>query len=178
MNGIIYYIFNIESGKGYIGKHCKPLPDGRFRAHSRSKSLIGNSIRKYGINKFKVVILDYGSFDEELWEKEKFWIDYLNTISPNGYNLSVGGQGISGYKSSEESVRAMKLALTGKPWSEARRKALVYRVCYRKLTDEQVLTIRNDKVKNKYELAQEYGVTDRTIRDIKSNRTFSTLKAS
>lgn len=94
MNGIIYYIYHIESGKGYIGKHNKPNLYSRFKSHSKKNIYsLGKDIRKYGQETFKVILLDVGNSHSELWKKEIYWIDRLETLAPNGYNLTTGGEG-------------------------------------------------------------------------------------
>ncbi len=41
----------------------------------------------------KKEILEYCESEDQLNEREKFWIKELNSRSPNGYNLTVGGDG-------------------------------------------------------------------------------------
>lgn len=124
MNGIIYYIFHIESGKGYVGRHNSEDLFHRFKIHARSKNMLGNSIRKYGKESFKVVLLDTGNSDQELYEKEIFWIDKLNTFGSDGFNLNSGGQGISGWNPSDLSRLAMSMAKKGYTFSEDHKSSL------------------------------------------------------
>lgn len=51
------------------------------------------AIRKYGIDNFKWEILANCNSIEECYSLEKYFISKLNTISPNGYNLTIGGNG-------------------------------------------------------------------------------------
>jgi len=117
MSGIVYYIFNIESGKGYVGKTVLLL-NIRVGSHLKNDSYIGNALRKYGLEHFKVVVIDSGHSDKELYDKEILWIDILDTLAPNGYNLSCGGEGTSGYKLEEETRKAMSYAQKGKKVSD------------------------------------------------------------
>jgi len=94
MTGIIYYIFHIESGKGYVGQHNKINLNTRFKAHckdNRSRPL-SNAIRKYGVDRFISVRIDIAYTQDELDEKEIYWIDRLEALSPDGYNLTTGGK--------------------------------------------------------------------------------------
>ena len=50
------------------------------------------AIRKYGFEDFDWEVIDSAETLEELNEKEIFWINKLNTLSPNGYNLEKGGK--------------------------------------------------------------------------------------
>lgn len=99
---IIYKASNKINGKIYIGQTCKSL-DERFSNHlTNKKSLIGKALNKYGIESFEISVIDSALTREELYEKEKFWIKELNSLTPNGYNLTKGGDGVIGYIFSEE----------------------------------------------------------------------------
>jgi hypothetical protein len=105
----IYLISNILNGKKYIGQavshilnHKKYRPygyKGRFRCHiseaySNKKNqchYLNNAIRKYGINNFESELIEYCSI-ENANDRETFYINQMNTIFPNGYNLKIGGK--------------------------------------------------------------------------------------
>lgn len=95
--GIIYKL-TFPNGKSYIGQTIYTL-DHRVKQHIQGSRLkIGgcrnlyNAIRKYGENSFKSeVILHYCSISSlDTWER--LAIKYYNTLAPNGYNLTTGGQ--------------------------------------------------------------------------------------
>jgi group I intron endonuclease len=96
--GYIYKITNIISNKCYIGETKKNNPESRWNEHkSKIKKGIGcpalqDAIKKYGIEKFKFEILII-CFDEDRYRFEKEYIKKYNSISPNGYNLTPGGEG-------------------------------------------------------------------------------------
>jgi len=48
-------------------------------------------MRECGGNNFTIEIIEYCENQEQLNEREKFWIRVLNSTVPNGYNLSPGG---------------------------------------------------------------------------------------
>lgn len=85
---IIYKITNLINNKYYIGQDHKNDPE-----YYGSGRIINNSIKKYGKENFKKEILEYCVDDDELNEKEIFWINKLNSIVPNGYNITKGGTG-------------------------------------------------------------------------------------
>lgn len=95
----IYKIENTINNKVYIGQTINK-PDYRWREHQRiSKntdnpdfSYIHSAIRKYGANNFTFEVIDKANTKEELDVKEKQYISSLNTLAPNGYNISSGGQ--------------------------------------------------------------------------------------
>lgn len=49
-------------------------------------------MNKYGIDNFSFEIIEECEKDK-LSDREKYWINYYNSISPNGYNLTEGGDG-------------------------------------------------------------------------------------
>lgn len=94
----IYVITNKLNQKQYIGKTVQSV-DERFKEHLyRSKQGSHNHLplyaafAKYGTEHF--IIEEKEEIEiEHLDERESFWIKELNTVSPNGYNLTLGGDG-------------------------------------------------------------------------------------
>lgn len=79
----------------YIGQH-KIYPNEAFRRYMGKGIAIREAIKKYGKDNFDKEIIEYIEDDEKhnyVSEKEKFWIKELNSMSPNGYNISPGGEG-------------------------------------------------------------------------------------
>lgn len=58
---------------------------------------------KYGVEHFKWEIIDTAKTKEELDSKEKYWISYYNCVTPNGYNVELGGNSVG--KHSEKTKR-------------------------------------------------------------------------
>lgn len=98
MYGIVYKITNKINGKGYVGITTKTLAE-RFSAHCgraiSEKSAVQKAIRKYGRKNFSIEAIDSANTKEELIEKEISWIEKLNTFKGYGYNLTLGGEGVS-----------------------------------------------------------------------------------
>lgn len=89
--GYIYLITNKIDGMKYVGQTSRDI-DTRFEEHcteKRGNSRLHNAIQKYGWLNFQVEELECVPI-EELDEKEKYWIDKLDTFN-NGYNLTLGG---------------------------------------------------------------------------------------
>ena len=93
----IYKYTNLINGKGYIGQSSnieKRDKDHRSRAFCESSieynSYIHKAFRKYGLNNFSFEILQICKLDE-LNELEEYFIMKYNSLSPNGYNLTLGG---------------------------------------------------------------------------------------
>lgn len=98
MYGIVYKITNLISKKEYVGITTKTLSE-RFDAHCgraiSEKSAVQKAIRKYGRNNFSIEVIDSANTKNELIKKEIFWIKKLNTYKGFGYNLTIGGEGVS-----------------------------------------------------------------------------------
>lgn len=91
---IIYTITNLVNNKMYVGLTTVTL-DRRWREHtyrSSSCSAIHRAIKKYGKDNFEIKVIDTAESISELKEKEAYWIAKLNTLAPNGYNLTTGGE--------------------------------------------------------------------------------------
>lgn len=92
----------------------KKTVDCRVVGHLKSKSHIGHSLRKYGLQSFNISVIDVADDHETLVNKEKYWIKFYNCKSPNGYNHTDGGECT---KFSEDSLEKMR-----KPKSEEARR--------------------------------------------------------
>ena len=110
--GFIYKITNTITKKCYIGETKKNNPYLRWNEHKRTiEKGIGcpalqDAVKKYGIEYFKFEILII-CFDDDRY---KFEIDYIkkyNSIVPNGYNLTKGGEG-GGFLGKIHSVNVVK----------------------------------------------------------------------
>ena len=82
------------NGKCYIGQSVNI--ERRFDEHkkytNRTGKYLHNSMNKYGVDNFSFEIIEECK-KSELSEREKYWISYYNSTSPNGYNLTNGGDG-------------------------------------------------------------------------------------
>lgn len=110
----IYVITNLANGKQYVGQTSRPL-EKRFDGHVKApagESAIHDAIAKYGVENFRQEELATAGDQAALDMLEKFFIDKLNTMAPNGYNLKGGGQN-GGSQYSEESRQKMSSAKLG-----------------------------------------------------------------
>jgi group I intron endonuclease len=115
---IIYLLYCIQSHKGYIGQTTKSLLERweqhKTSARSGSPFLIHRAIRKYGEESFEISVLSEVGTLDELNALEIHHINIQNTKVPNGYNLTDGGEGTPGRRSSEETKAKIALANVGK----------------------------------------------------------------
>lgn len=87
---IVYKITNKTNGKIYIGQ-TKYTIEQRFLQHSKADSPLGQAIRQFGMENFTIETIEECETQEELNEREKFWIKVLNSKKTNGYNQNDGG---------------------------------------------------------------------------------------
>ena len=86
----IYKITNISNGKVYIGQSIRPISE-RFQRHindainNNLDTHLARAIRKYGKGNFIIELIDTANTQNELNEKEQFWIRFFDSIN-NGYN--------------------------------------------------------------------------------------------
>ena len=89
MYGYIYKTTNLIDNKIYIGKK-----KGEFtEKYKGSGKYLRNAVNKYGVENFKVEIIEYCETLEEQNEKEKYWIDYYRSQNAEIYNIANGGDG-------------------------------------------------------------------------------------
>ena len=119
--GCIYRLWNTVNGKSYIGQTVNFKK--RIRSHfnqSQCTALV-NAIRKYGKSAFQWKILEADIPYDSLSEREIYWINHFNSVSPNGYNLTYGGEtGIP----SEETLLKMSKVQKGRTFSEETRRKM------------------------------------------------------
>lgn len=92
----IYKIENLINGKIYIGQSIDIYNRFYQHQHTKDKYYLHRAIQKDGIKNFDFSILEKNLFSKENRnEREKYWIQYYNSIAPNGYNLTKGGDCIA-----------------------------------------------------------------------------------
>ncbi len=126
----VYLVTNTVNGKMYVGQTSHTL-ERRWYEHVKASTskrlwLVHKAIAKNGKEKFSIEALHTCESKEEMDFVEMFYISFLNTRVPNGYNLTDGGDGLKGYKPSEETRRKIREArakqIIGKRSEETRRK--------------------------------------------------------
>lgn len=82
----IYKITNVQNNKVYIGQTIRPITD-RFNRHINDAlhniidTHFARAIRKYGKENFKIEEIDFASSQEELNQKEQYWIRYYDSVN-------------------------------------------------------------------------------------------------
>ena len=86
----IYKITNIQNNKVYIGQTIRPI-EQRFHRHLSDAlnnildTHFARAIRKYGKDGFIIEEIDTAQTQDELNQKEQYWIRYYNSVE-DGYN--------------------------------------------------------------------------------------------
>lgn len=104
-HGGVIYKATFENGKSYIGQTKVSLNKRKNQHKGRAKKLkeenntkyaFYNAINKYGFETINWETLEKVDTDEELNEREIYWIKYYHTYindkKSNGYNSTRGGQ--------------------------------------------------------------------------------------
>lgn len=120
---IIYKITNVANGKSYVGQTVSKL-NVRWSQHvhaalkNKSNSVLGLAIRKYGRDSFKIEVLMSCLSIEELNKAEMKFIQELDTLSPNGYNLDSGGKNCRMHESTKTKLSSAKIGRKIGPFSQ------------------------------------------------------------
>lgn len=96
MYGIIYKATNLINKKVYIGQTTRTLEQRRKEHEKPSKHnyLFQRAIRKYGKEAFSWQVIDKADGEVALNEKEVAWIAHYRSYKENGYNMTIGGDGV------------------------------------------------------------------------------------
>ena len=99
MYGIIYKVTNQQNKKIYIGQTVQTLAERRNNHYYKARQVneynthFINALRKYPKESFIWEAIDEAQSQDELNNKEKYWINYYNSIE-KGYNTKDGGETI------------------------------------------------------------------------------------
>lgn len=137
---IVYMITNNINNKKYIGITSKKIEE-RFEMHRKNarkkiNRYLYDAMNKYGLENFSISIIDDSASNwEDLQKKEIIYIKEYNTLSPDGYNMTSGGDG--GY--------------TIKAWPEEKRKAL-----YKQQGKSRIGWVMGEEAREKISKASSY----------------------
>lgn len=157
----IYILTNTVNGKQYVGKDsCLP---SRINQHLRGQTpncpAIHNAIKKYGNETFSVEIIQYPDISEEALNAVEHWkIRQFHTLSPNGYNLTEGGEGV--FNPSLEIRQKISEANKGKNHWMYGKSSEDHPMYGKKHSDEAKKKIsENNAMKNRPEVRQKHSET-------------------
>lgn len=122
MKSGIYLIKNKINNHSYVGMskdiknrwkhHCHESNNPNSKEYQKT---LYRAFRKYGVENFEFIVLEY-CVEEQLREKEIYWINKLNTIN-NGYNelnswqpeIATNGENHPNHKLTEADVRDIRI---------------------------------------------------------------------
>lgn len=110
----------------YIGKTCDATPEGRRTSHiNEAKKSLEQTYKLRWIRKvlkangtIAVTIVEDNLTEEESFQRETYYIDYYKSLGHRLTNATSGGEGISGYKHTEEAKEKIQATSTGRVHSE------------------------------------------------------------
>ena len=112
MYGYIYKTTNLITGKIYVGQKRASTFDTNYYG---SGVRITNLLNKFGKEDFEIELLEECQSEQELNEREIYWIKTLNATDRNvGYNLMDGGYKVRGTHHSLETKKKISKSKTGK----------------------------------------------------------------
>lgn len=124
----VYKLTNVINGMEYVGATMRPikrrLGDHCSAAKQGRTSLIAGAIREFGIDSFKVTLLETGDSFDDLMLKEIAAIKEHGTLSPHGYNRASGGKGTPDCRHLESTRLKISEAAKGRKCPDHVRKVL------------------------------------------------------
>jgi len=125
---IAYLITCIQTGRQYVGITSRTLRK-RWNEHlhdarKRPKAnVLFRAIEKHGAENFTIEPLCCATSWADICAVEALLIAQHCTLAPNGYNLTIGGEGRFGYRPSKESVERSAAKHRGLPCHDNTRAA-------------------------------------------------------
>lgn len=122
-DSVYVYVHITPNNKLYFGiTNMKPKNRWSEGKGYSSQKLFWRAIQKYGWDNIQHIILLEGLSREVACECEKYLINKYQSNNTNyGYNLTKGGEGISGYKFSEEHCKKQSVRMKGHSTSQETR---------------------------------------------------------
>ena len=120
MVGYIYLTTDTTNGKQYVGQHHYNK-EGELDPSYHGSGIIISRIYKERPETLKEEYIKTCYSDSEMNSDEQYYIKFYDTLWPNGYNLTEGGEGCV---ASEETRKKISESLKGKTLSEEHRKKL------------------------------------------------------
>lgn len=106
--GLIYKLTSKTTNKSYVGQTINLK--NRLRKHKYDKvknpktNSLQHDLEQYGFDDFELAIIEDNIPQSKLDDREKYWIEKLDTIA-HGYNIAKGGHGGDTYHGFNEQER-------------------------------------------------------------------------
>ena len=148
------YIYIIESklnGDSYVGKTVNT--EKRWKKHcsniNHSDTHLSRAMRKHGVENFGFKIVD--EHEDESYALnvlEPVWISKLRESGIHLYNMTEGGEGISGFAHSEQTIAKISQSQKGRAISEETKQKIREKLAGVRPSDESIAKMR-EKLKGK-----------------------------
>ena len=112
MVGYIYLNTDLKTGKQYAGKHHYDKEGELDPNYHGSGVLWTKVLKKRPKELIKEEYIKTCYSEEEMNSDEQYYIEFFDTLYPNGYNLTKGGDGCV---ASEETRKKMSESMKGRP---------------------------------------------------------------
>lgn len=172
----IYKITNKINGKIYIGQTIRPIQQ-RFNRHMNDAinnvidTHFSRAIRKYGKDNFYIECIDKAKNQENLTQKEQYWIQKYNSTNPLiGYNETdaINKCGGNTYKSkTKEELNVIKKKIRQSQLGSNNNNAKAVK-CYNVETNEEIFFETLEKCKNFFNEKHHRFITTRVSGETKS----------
>lgn len=177
----MFYLYKIENtinGKLYIGKTIRPIQRKSRHFNAPDNIHLKNAIKKYGKQSFNFDIFECYASEDECYQAEKYWVDYLKSQNVELYNLVDGGKGgCFGLKLSQEHKSKISKSNMGRIVSEDTRKKISEATKNRKPSYGHAGKFHSEKTKYKMSLSRSK-LTNKQKNSIKrDNRTYKLIAA-
>lgn len=114
----VYKIVNLSNNKVYIGctnniKRRTEYHLDRLNRNCHDNKFLQKDWNFFGHEYFDIEIIE-SFIEDDKFEKEIFYIKEYDSLFPSGYNLTVGGKGITGFKQCEDQKINHSIKMQGK----------------------------------------------------------------
>jgi group I intron endonuclease len=132
----------------YVGKACygAAVRWAHHLAGYYKNSLMAKAIKKHGAENFTFEVIYDGVDNAEICRVEKGAISSHNSFVPNGYNMTVGGEGVTGMKMSAE-TKALKSKIAS-AWQTGRTLSDSHKAACRRGSSGRVYSAESRKKKS------------------------------
>ena len=145
----VYCHTNKINGKKYVGITGYKPEERWCNGKGYRNGYFRHAIDKYGWEEFTHELLFVGLSEEEAKQKEIELIAKWDLTNPEkGYNLTNGGDGVSGFHHSEESKAKMSIANIGREWTEEHKKRHSALMTGKKFTEDHKQKLHDANKKN------------------------------
>jgi group I intron endonuclease len=112
-HGYVYVLTCLITMKEYVGQASCWKTRWKNHCNSANKGclfLLHAAMRKHGIENFAITIVRR-CYSEELNYWEEYYIEEFDTLGPQGYNMTIGGDGVRGAVRSEATTARHKASM-------------------------------------------------------------------